>query len=159
MLDIPSTVKLIISDFDGIMTDNCVYIDENLHFSRKINYKDIMGISRLKRAGYDIIFISGEKNPIIDLICEKFDLKENYQDIRKKIEVVKEIISRRKLKQGEFLYIGDDINDKESLEFSALKITVPEAEKSIKEISGIQITTASGGMGAFREVANCLLNM
>src|SRR5574344_1597807 len=99
MLNIPSSVKLIISDFDGIMTDNCVYIDANMNFQRKLNYKDIMAVSRLRRAGFDVIFVSGEKNPIIDFFAEKFDMKENYQDIRKKIDVVKDIVAKRNLKQ------------------------------------------------------------
>src|SRR5574344_1960605 len=127
MLKIPETVKLIIADFDGIMTDNCVYIDEKMSFTRKINFKDVMAISRLRKIGVDIIFISGEKNPIIDLLSEKFDLKENYQDIRKKIDVVKDIVEKHHLREAEYLYIGDDINDKESLEYSKIKVTVPNA--------------------------------
>src|SRR5574344_2095761 len=118
MLNIPNSVKLIIADFDGIMTDNCIYIDKNLDFSRKLNFKDIMAVSRLRRAGFEIIFVSGEKNPVIDLLAEKFNMEETYQDIRKKIDVIKEIVNRKSLKQGEFIYMGDDINDKESLEFS-----------------------------------------
>ncbi|MBP7211875.1 HAD hydrolase family protein [bacterium] len=159
MLNIPNSVKLIIADFDGIMTDNCIYIDKNLDFSRKLNFKDIMAVSRLRRAGFEIIFVSGEKNPVIDLLAEKFNMEENYQDIRKKIDVIKEIVNRKSLKQGEFVYMGDDINDKESLEFSDVKVTVPNAVKSIKSIEGIQITEAQGGSGAFREVADCLLNI
>ena len=118
-----------------------------------------MAISRLRRAGFDIIFISGEKNPIIDLIGEKFDMKESYQDIRKKIDVVKTIVTKRGLSKSEFLYMGDDINDRESLEFAQIRITVPNAVKSIKAIDDIQITDAEGGKGAFREVADCLLNL
>lgn len=159
MLNIPNSVKLIIADFDGIMTDNCIYIDKNLDFSRKLNFKDIMAVSRLRRAGFEIIFVSGEKNPVIDLLAEKFNMEETYQDIRKKIDVIKEIVNRKSLKQGEFIYMGDDINDKESLEFSDVKVTVPNAVKSIKSIEGIQITEAQGGSGAFREVADCLLNI
>lgn len=159
MLNIPNSVKLIIADFDGIMTDNCIYIDKNLDFSRKLNFKDIMAVSRLRRAGFEIIFVSGEKNPVIDLLAEKFNMEETYQDIRKKIDVIKEIVNRKALKQGEFVYMGDDINDKESLEFSDVKVTVPNAVKSIKSIEGIQITEAQGGSGAFREVADCLLNI
>jgi 3-deoxy-D-manno-octulosonate 8-phosphate phosphatase (KDO 8-P phosphatase) len=159
MLKIPQTLKLIIADFDGIMTDNCVYIDEKMSFTRKLNFKDIMAVSRLRRSGIDIIFVSGEKNPLIDLFAQKFEMTENYQDIRKKIDVVKTIVTKRGLNKSEFLYMGDDINDRESLEFAQIRITVPNAVKSIKSIDDIQITEAEGGKGAFREVADCLLNL
>jgi 3-deoxy-D-manno-octulosonate 8-phosphate phosphatase (KDO 8-P phosphatase) len=157
-LKIPNTIKMIISDFDGIMTDNCIYVEEDLKISRKINFKDIMGVSLLKKAGLDLAFISGEKNPLIDLLAERFHLKETHQNIRIKIDVLKEIVKKNNLKKEEFLYIGDDINDIECLKFSSTKITVPNSTPSVKAVEGIQITSEVGGDGAFREVVDCLLN-
>ncbi len=157
-LKIPKTIKMVISDFDGIMTDGSIYIDENLNMSRKVNFKDIMAISILKKNGYELAFISGEKNPVIDLLAEKFSLREIHQNIRIKIDTIKSIVQRHNLKKDEFLYIGDDINDLESLEFAEIKITVPNAVKKVKQIKNIQITDESGGNGAFREVVDCLLN-
>lgn len=157
-LNIPKTIKMIISDFDGIMTDNCIYVDENLSISRKVNFKDIMAVSLLKKAGIQLAFISGEKNPLIDLLDEKFDLSENHQNIRIKIDVLKSIVEKHNLKKDEFLYIGDDINDIDCLNFSSTKITVPNSTPLVKEVNGVQITKESGGNGAFREVVDCLLN-
>ena len=48
-LNIPQTVKMVITDFDGIVTDNCVYIDSNGGMTRKLNFKDIMAFSILKK--------------------------------------------------------------------------------------------------------------
>lgn len=157
-LNIPKTIKMIVADFDGVMTDGGIYIDEKLSISRKVNFKDIMAVSMLKKAGIDLAFISGEKNPIIDLLAKKFDLKENHQDIRCKIDVLKSIVERKSLQQGEFLYIGDDINDIECLNFSDVKITVPNSTPKVKQVKDIQITNESGGNGAFREVVDCLLS-
>lgn len=158
-LKIPNTTKMIISDFDGIMTDNCIYVDEKLSISRKINFKDIMGVSLLKKAGIKVGFISGEKNPVMDLLAEKFDnVTENHQNIRIKIDILKSIVEKNNLKSDEFLYIGDDINDIDCLNFSSIKITVPNSTPAVKKVEGIQITTESGGSGAFREVVDCLLN-
>ncbi|MBR1753488.1 HAD hydrolase family protein [bacterium] len=158
-LKIPKTIKYIISDFDGIMTDNCVYIDNNMNMTRKINFKDIIGLSRLKHAGIEVIYISGEKNAIIDTLTERFNLPESHQNIRIKIDVLKDIIKRYNLADDEYLYMGDDINDEECLKFCKIKITVPNAVERIKKIKKIQITKNFGGDGAFREVANCLLNL
>jgi len=157
-LIIPKTIKMIISDFDGIMTDGCIYIDEALHISRKVNFKDIMAVSILRKAGIELAFISGEKNPIIDLLSERFGIKEIHQNIRIKIEVLQAIVDKYNLKKEEFLYIGDDINDIDCLNFSLTKITVPNSTFAVKNIEGIQITEESGGNGAFREVVDCLLN-
>ena len=37
---LPSTIKFVITDFDGIVTDNCAYISEDGATSRKINFKE-----------------------------------------------------------------------------------------------------------------------
>jgi len=157
-LNIPKTIKMVVADFDGIMTDGCVYIDENASISRKISFKDVMAISMLKKAGLDMAIISGEKNSSIDLIASKFNLKEVHQDIRIKIDVLKSIVERYNLKENEFLYIGDDINDIDCLNFAQTKVTVPNSTPAVKRVKNIQITTQKGGDGAFREVVDCLLN-
>lgn len=156
-LKIPKTIKMIISDFDGVMTDGGIYIDQNANTSRKINFKDIMAISLLKKAGIKVAFVSGEKNSAINLLAEKFSLKEIHQGVRIKIDVIKSIVDRNKLDRDEFLYIGDDVNDIESLDYSLIKITVPNAAETVKKIKDIQVTANFGGNGAFREVADCLL--
>ena len=157
-LKIPKTIKMIISDFDGVMTDNCIYVNEDLSISRKINFKDIMAVSLLTKAQYKLVFISGEKNPVIDLLAEKFNLEETHQNIRIKVDVLKSVVEKHNLKPDEFLYIGDDINDIDCLNFCSTKITVPNSTPAVKKVNGIQITTESGGNGAFREVVDCLLN-
>lgn len=157
-LNIPQTVKMVITDFDGIVTDNCVYIDSNGGMTRKLNFKDIMAFSILKKQGYKIGIISGESNSAIDILNDKFNLDEIHTNIRKKLDVLKSIIEKYNLKSNEYIYIGDDINDVEALEFAEIKITVPDAVEKVKNINGIQITSASGGNGAFREVTDCLIN-
>lgn len=156
-LKLPNTIKFIITDFDGIVTDNCVYVDANGNISRKLNFKDIMAFSILKKNGYKIGIISGEENSAIEILREKFNIEEIHQKIRIKIDVIKSIIEKYNLSPEEFLYIGDDINDIEALNFAKYAITVPNAVQKVKEIDGIQITSSCGGDGAFREVVDCLL--
>lgn len=156
-ITLPKTIKFVITDFDGVCTDNCVYIDSNGGMSRKVNFKDIMGFSLLKKNGYKVGIISGEKNSAIEKLNEVFSLDEVHQGIRLKLDIIKSIIEKYSLSEDEYLFIGDDVNDYDSLCFVKHKITVPDAIKKIKEIDGIQITETRGGDGAFREVADALL--
>lgn len=156
-LKIPKTVKFIITDFDGIITDNCVYIDSNKNMSRKLNFKDIMAFSILKKNNYKIGIISGESNSAIEILNEKFNLDEIHQGIRKKIDVLKNIIEKYSLKENEYIYIGDDINDIESLEYTKYCYTVPNAVDKVKNIKNIQITSSEGGDGAFREIVDTII--
>lgn len=125
--------------------------------SRKLNFKDIMAFSILRKKGYNIAIVSGEKNAAIEILSKKFNIEEIHQDIRIKVDVLKSIIDKYNLSQEEYLYIGDDINDIESLEYAKHKITVPQSIDKVKSVPNIQITKNNAGDGAFREVADCLV--
>lgn len=156
-LKLPKSIKMVITDFDGIITDNCVYINDDFTMSRKLNFKDVMGFSLLKKNGYQIGIISGEENSAITTMAKKFNIEDIHQKIRIKIDVLKSIISKYNLSQEEYVYIGDDVNDLECLEYAKYKITVPHAVEKVKSVEGIQITENQAGNGAFREVADCLV--
>ena len=157
MTTLPKSIKMVITDFDGIVTDNCVYIDSKGEMTRKLNFKDIMAFSLLRKNGYKIGIISGEANSAIEIIKNKFQVEEVHQGIRNKLEVLNDIIAKYKLTDEEFVYIGDDVNDFDSLNRAKYAITVPTAVEKVKMISHIQITQADSGMGAFREVVDSLL--
>lgn len=156
-LIIPKSIKMIITDFDGIFTDNSVYVNEDKTLSRRLSFKDLMGVSLLKKNGYDVAVISGETNSAIQMMQEKFLLAEVHQSIRIKIDVLKGILNNYALSLEEVLFIGDDVNDIECLNYVKTKITVPNANKKVKEVERIQITSAIGGDGAFREVVDSIL--
>ena len=158
MLNLPNTIKMVITDFDGIITDNCVYVDSKGETTRKLNFKDIMAFSLLKKNGFKIAIISGEANSAIELLNEKFQLDEVHQGIRNKLEVLEKIIEKYELSDEEFLYIGDDVNDLNSLKRAKYSITVPNAVIKIRELEDVQKTSVNGGDGAFREVVDCLLD-
>lgn len=156
-LKLPNTIKMVITDFDGIVTDNCVYIDSKGDSARKLNFKDIMAFSLLRKNGFKIGIISGEANSAIEILKEKFQIEEVHQGIRNKLEVLESIIEKYNLSDEEFIYIGDDVNDYDSLNRAKFAITVPTAVTKIKNISHIQITEADCGNGAFREVVDVLI--
>ena len=94
MITLPKTIKWIITDFDGIVTDNCVYINDDYTMTRRLNYQDIIGFNNLRKNAYEIAIISGEKNPAIELLKEKFNITEVHQKIKSKLDVLKAIIKK-----------------------------------------------------------------
>lgn len=157
MLNLPKTIKMVITDFDGVVTDNCVYISDDGNISRRLNFKDVMAFSILRKNNYMMGIISGEGNKAIEILAKKFQIEEIHQNIRIKIDILKNIVEKYNLSKEEFVYIGDDINDLECLDYAKYKITVPHAVTKIKTVEGIQVTENTAGNGAFREVADCLV--
>ncbi len=155
-LYLPRSIKMVITDFDGVMTDGCVYISDSGAMTRKLHFQDVMGMSLLKKAGFKLGIISGEGNEAIEMLAKKFQIEEVHQSIRVKIDVLKGILERHNLTQEEYVYIGDDVNDLACLEYAKYKVTLPHAPMRVKAVEGIQITEHTCGNGAFREVADCL---
>ncbi len=156
-ISLPKTIKFVITDFDGIITDNCVYIDSKGDMTRKINFKDVIAFYQLKRNGFKVGIISGEENSAINIISDKLRIDEVHQNIHMKIDVFKSILEKYNLTSDEVVYIGDDINDLDILKYIKYPITVPDAVDKVKAVKGIQITSRKGGEGAFREVADALV--
>ena len=158
-LKLSKDIKIIVSDFDGVFTDGTVYIDEDLKHTKRLSYKDIMGVSLLLKAGLDFAIISGEDSNILNYFNKKFGIEEIHKGIRNKGIVLEDLMARKNLKKEEVLYIGDDINDISAFELVEYKIAPTNANPILKLREDIQITTAKGGDGAIREVVDTLLNI
>ena len=158
-LNLGSSIKLIVTDFDGVLTDGSIYIDDNMNTSKKMSYKDLMGIFQAIKSGINIAIISGENSKAIDYLKMKCPTIEAYQGIRIKIDILKQLVEKYYLTPEEVVYIGDDVNDIMCLEAVKYKVTVPNANWKVKYLPGIQITKNPGGDGAFREVVDSIVTI
>lgn len=159
MLELSDKIKLVVSDFDGVFTDGSVYISEKNEVQKKLNFKDIMGVSMLVKNGIDFAIISGEKSSILDYFKDKFDLKEIHGGIRQKGIVLSDIMQKYNLSPSEVLYIGDDINDIPAFELVEYKVAPKNYNPVLNfMVKNLQITKYFGGQGAIREIADTLVN-
>ena len=159
-LQLNNEIKMIISDFDGVFTDGSVYISEKNEVQKKINFKDIMGVSILIKAGIDFAIISGEKSAILDYFKDKFNLTEIHGGIRQKGIVLDEIMKKYNLNSSEVLYIGDDINDIPAMELVDYRVAPKNVNPILTvKVPNLQITQSYGGDGAIREIADTLVKV
>lgn len=158
-LKLSNKIKMVVSDFDGVFTDGSIYISEKNEVQKKLNFKDIMGVSMLIKAGINFGIISGEMSNILDYFKDKFNLEEIHGGIRQKGIVLDEIMKRHNLSADEVLYIGDDINDISAMELVDYKIAPRNLNPILTvKVKGLQITQNYGGNGAIREIADILVN-
>ena len=158
MIKLPKDIEYIITDNDGVLTDGFIYIpNKSKDYSKRLNFRDIMGIYLAITNGYPVGIISGESCGAIDYLQDYFDLKEVHTDVRNKKEVLLGIIERNNLDISKIAYIGDDVNDTEVLKMVGYPVIVKNAHPKLREIPDIQITENEGGFGAVREVIDSLL--
>ncbi len=157
-MKLPHNIKMVVSDFDGVFTDGSVYISEKNEVQKKLNFKDIMGVSILTKAGIKFGIISGERSNILDYFKDKFNLEDVYGGIRQKGEILNQIMSKYNLSPDEVVYIGDDINDIPAFELVAHRIAPKNYNPVLNfKVGNLIIADNFGGNGAVREVADAIL--
>lgn len=157
MLELSKDIKMVVSDFDGVFTDGSVYISEKNEVQKKLNFKDIMGVSVIIKKGIDFAIISGEQSNILNYFKDKFNLKEIHGGIRQKGIVLEDIMKRYNLSADEVLYIGDDINDIPAMNLVKYRLAPKNLNPILPyQVENLQITQSYGGSGAIREIADTL---
>lgn len=152
----PAKVSLVVMDFDGVLTDNLVYVDENGVEKVAASRGDSMGI-RLVRETLPIEFmvISTEANPVVSARCSKLKL-EVHQGISNKAAVLSEILQRKGIPAEEVVFIGNDVNDLGCLELAGYAVVPADAEPEVQRHADL-VLTRRGGRGAVREFCNTLM--
>jgi YrbI family 3-deoxy-D-manno-octulosonate 8-phosphate phosphatase len=150
-----SRIRAIAFDFDGVFTDNRVYVMQNGDEAVVCDRSDGMGISMLHKAGIQMVIISTEENFVVSARGAKIGV-EVLQGIDDKLPVFESWVSTNNLNLGEVAFVGNDINDAECLRAAGLGIVVADAYQIAIDSSDMQLER-DGGRGAVRELADMLL--
>ena len=146
---------LIVYDFDGVMTNNKVYIDENGKEIVQVNRADGLGVSEIKQLGIEQVIISTEQNSVVSSRAHKLGIpclqgiknkKKTLINYCKKIEIDLKVVA----------FVGNDINDKKVMEITGSTFCPSDAHDSIKAISDHVLET-KGGDGVVRELLDLII--
>lgn len=148
-------VELAVFDFDGVFTDNTVYVNDKGEETVRCWRGDGLGLARLKNAEVKIWVISTEKNPVVKVRCQKLNIDCQTGLADKKVALVK-LMEKLDIDQKEVMYVGNDINDVECLKIVGVPIVVSDATSDTKRIAKF-ITKLPGGFGAVREVCDWIV--
>ena len=147
-------IKLIVYDFDGVMTNNKVYMDQNGNEMVQVNRADGLGVAEIKKLGIEQMIISTETNPVVSTRAKKLGIN-CLQGIDNKKDALKDYCFENQIELTNVIYIGNDINDLECMNSVGFPIAVADAFEEIKEVS-IYTLTRNGGDGAVREFCDLI---
>jgi 3-deoxy-D-manno-octulosonate 8-phosphate phosphatase (KDO 8-P phosphatase) len=150
-------IKVVLTDNDGVLTDTGVYFSAKGEEFKRFSIRDGMGVERLRKyVGVETIIITGEESGSVKARAEKLKIKEYYLGVKKKEEVLSEIMRKNGVTPDEIAYVGDDSNDFEIMKLIGFKATPADGMSFIKEICDY-VCENKGGNGAFREVAELII--
>ncbi len=153
---LPNKIDLIVMDFDGVFTDNNVYVLEDGREAVKCSRGDGMGLGLLKNKGFNMLVFSTEKNPVVTARCKKLGI-EVIQDVTNKLPALSKVLVERDVPIENVVYIGNDINDLECIIAVGCGIAVNDAVIQVKRNADI-ILQSNGGNGALRELAELIID-
>ncbi len=150
------TIKLIVYDFDGVMTDNKVYIDQNGNEMVQVSRADGLGVSEIIKLGIQQIIMSTEVNPVVTQRAIKLKIP-CLQGLDNKKGALLDYSKKNDIDLKNIAYVGNDINDKDAMAIAGFSFCPNDSHESIKEIAD-HILPRNGGDGVIRELFEVLLN-
>lgn len=153
---LPNRIEAVVFDFDGVMTDNSVYVSEDGKESVLCDRSDGWGIARLHDAGIRMAVMSTEENPVVRARCEKLKLECFHRLGESKIGRFTQWCSENALDIKNTIYVGNDVNDAECLLAAGTGIVPCDAHKSALQIADL-VLSEKGGRGAVRELCDMIL--
>jgi len=152
------TIKLVLTDVDGVLTDGGRYYSEKGEHIKKFHVRDGMGVNLLLRNKIKTVIITKENSLIVKKWSKEMNVSKLLMGIKNKESELPKICKLYKIRKNEIAYIGDDVNDIDLLAkvgFSACpQDSIDKVKKVVDYVCGLD-----GGKGVFREIADLILSI
>jgi N-acylneuraminate cytidylyltransferase len=152
---IPNPLAGIVFDFDGVMTDDRVLVREDGVEAVFCHRGDGLGIERARNAGLNLIVLSKETNPVVAARCAKLGIR-CLQGCNDKLGSFRAIAKEAGAAPGQFIYLGNDINDLDCIRAAGLSVAVADANPVVL-VEADLVLTKRGGHGAVRQLLDGVL--
>jgi 3-deoxy-D-manno-octulosonate 8-phosphate phosphatase (KDO 8-P phosphatase) len=149
-------IKLVLLDVDGVLTDGRIIINDLGVETKLFNVRDGLGIVLLMSTGIQVGFVTGRSSAVVQHRATDLGVGIVYQGVENKLETYRLIQRNCSLHDEQIAYAGDDVVDLPVLRLAGFSITVKDASAEL--FSAVDyVTTAKGGWGAVREIAELIL--
>lgn len=153
---LPENISLLVMDFDGVLTDNRVWVNDKGEESIAANRSDSLGLSILReKTGVECLVISKERNLVVEARCRKMQVPV-MQAVDDKAAALKKVMIEKGLTSTEVIYMGNDTNDLPCFPMVGYTVAPADAHPEVARQADL-VLTLNGGHGAVRELCDILL--
>jgi YrbI family 3-deoxy-D-manno-octulosonate 8-phosphate phosphatase len=151
----PIDVDAVVTDFDGVHTDDRAYVDQDGREVVAVSRSDGMGAALLKRSGVRLLVLSTEQNPVVAARARKLGVPV-LQGLASKQTALRDWMSIEGLDPERVAYVGNDVNDLGCMAMVGWPSAVPAAPPRGRAAARV-VLTRPGGNGAVRELCDRVL--
>jgi N-acylneuraminate cytidylyltransferase len=146
--------KILFTDFDGCLTDDRVWLNQDGEEFVAANRKDGLAVKKLKNLGIQVIIASTETNKVVLARGNKMGV-DVLQGLSDKAKSIEQYIEKMNLSWDDVWYVGNDVNDIQAIKKAKVSICPSDAVKAVKKEVDIKLKTR-GGYGVLSELASLL---
>ncbi|MEG6216076.1 3-deoxy-manno-octulosonate-8-phosphatase KdsC [Enterobacter quasihormaechei] len=150
------TIRLLILDVDGVLSDGLIYMGNNGEELKAFNVRDGYGIRCALTSGIEVAIITGRKAKLVEDRCETLGITHLYQGQSDKMVAFRDLLEKLAIAPENVAYVGDDLIDWPVMAEVGLSIAVADAHPLLIPRADY-VTHIHGGRGAVREVCDLLL--
>jgi len=150
-------INAFVFDFDGVLTNNLVHLDQNGKESVSCSRADGLAFDVLRKLDKPVFILSTENNPVVTMRARKLKIPV-VQGVDNKVEAIKKLVNKNSYNLKNILYVGNDLNDYLVMQLCGYTICPADSHSKIKEISDVVLKT-NGGNGVVRELLEDLLGL
>ena len=143
-------IDAFVFDFDGVLTNNLVYLDQNGVESVSCSRADGLAFDVLRKLNKPAFILSTEKNYVVTMRAKKLKIPA-IQGVSDKVEAIKELADKKNYNLKSILYVGNDLNDYLVMQICGYTACPIDSHPRIKEVSNY-ILNSKGGKGVVREL-------
>lgn len=151
----PKVVGLLVFDFDGVFTDNRVWVTEDGKEAVACHRGDGMGLALLKEHGIEPFVLSTESNPVVTARCRKLGV-DCQQSLGDKGAALRNLVQQKGLDMASVVYVGNDVNDLDCMRIAGYAVAVADAHPTVLSEADLVLQTR-GGYGAVRELCDLII--
>jgi YrbI family 3-deoxy-D-manno-octulosonate 8-phosphate phosphatase len=156
MLDV-SKIDVVVFDFDGVLTDNRVIVDQDGKESVCCSRSDGLAFDGFRKLRIPTFILSTETNPVVVARARKLQIPV-LDSASDKVKSLLNLCEQNGFQLKNILYVGNDINDYMVMQECGFSACPSDAHQSIKQISTI-VLESCGGHGVAREILEKVLNV
>ena len=153
---LPEQVAALILDFDGVFTDDKVYVFQDGREAVRCDRFDGMGIGLLKKTGLPIWVLSSESNPVVQARADKLGIP-CLHGLQEKGLALGQLLHEQGIDPAQVVYVGNDVNDLPCMAQVGYAVAVADAHPAVLAQAD-QVLEHSGGNGAIREICELILD-
>lgn len=149
-------IEMVIFDFDGVLTDNRVWVSEKGERMKSFWVPDGVGIFMAHKLGLKFAIITGNEDDSTRQRADYLRIKEVHMGVRDKGEVYELLKAKYDLRDDQIMFLGDDLPDRPIFQRKCLSVAPSDAVPEIKKLAG-WVARKPGGQGFVREVIDAIL--